>query len=745
MSLDELTSLVMLSCERPEILEQTLRALYDNTNYGNFELCIYDNGSVDPQVREVLQRFQEERRGKRNGTLKVHYNPKNLGCAGGRKRALEDMISPEAKYFVTVDNDMLFSDGWLTNLVMSAEEDPTIGAVAPLVRHPTDARLGIDSGRIQFNGGTLIDDGYFLTFLEDDANKYVTDSDLKPAREIDWVLGGGTLFRRSVNESITHNPDLYPNGFEDYDFSLRMSQNGWRLVSCPESVLTHIPTAFARKLGFDLPKENSKALTRYEQARGNVREKWTSLLNFIRAHGKNPVKSWNMEKFFGCYIGDGVWPDEKIKAYFDFYVSPEEFGKPLTTYVLQGHHSIESIYREIDKIYAGNNGPLEIIVDGTFTHDKREKHRLWLLESEKVKETGYGITGIIRALYSDSPEIGKGDRHSVMNALLLRRSLWSDKTSFVNGPDAFSRLSIYSPALSKVGNTVQNPLVSVYVTLSAGNISYLSDCLDSILQQSFAQMTEVSICFDGTHEEAKELFALLRITYGDYNYQDANSRIKATIHGENKGAAAASNTAIAHSKGKYVLQLDPDDRLSDEYAIEKLVTVLEREPSIGLLYADYTLIDQGGNKIGTCPNEGIFSSHLLRSGYNQAQLRMWRKETLEGIKTVDGAVDAAPDSHGCIFDESLRVSYDYPVLVKADYWLHRRGQRIAHYEGKGKHTNNINGIVGLLGRMLGFGNSVGNTYLAEYRRHPTADGILFQSEQRETVMEQVVRSQGCQL
>lgn len=78
--------------------------------------------------------------------------------------------------------------------------------------------------------------------------------------------------------------------------------------------------------------------------------------------------------------------------------------------------------------------------------------------------------------------------------------------------------------------------------------SYLRDCLNSVLTQSFTDY-EVICIDDGSTDESG---AILN------GYSQANQNIK-VIHQENKGLSAARNAGIQAAKGNYIFFLDGDD------------------------------------------------------------------------------------------------------------------------------------------------------------------------------------------
>jgi|DewCreStandDraft_4_1066084.scaffolds.fasta_scaffold09460_5 hypothetical protein len=103
------------------------------------------------------------------------------------------------------------------------------------------------------------------------------------------------------------------------------------------------------------------------------------------------------------------------------------------------------------------------------------------------------------------------------------------------------------------------PLVSVIVP-SYNKPEYLPECLKSIQAQTFTDW-ECIVVDDGSpcSEEILSILALLN-----------DSRFRVVRHKQNRGAAAARNTGVHHSKGFFLIHVDDDDLLVPE-AIEKLL------------------------------------------------------------------------------------------------------------------------------------------------------------------------------
>ncbi|MBQ6464333.1 MAG: glycosyltransferase family 2 protein [Pseudobutyrivibrio sp.] len=83
---------------------------------------------------------------------------------------------------------------------------------------------------------------------------------------------------------------------------------------------------------------------------------------------------------------------------------------------------------------------------------------------------------------------------------------------------------------------------------------YLSDCINSILKQSF-QNFELILVNDGSTDKSAEIC--------DY-YAKTDSRIK-VFHQKNQGVAAARTFGITKSKFQYICFIDSDDSIANDY------------------------------------------------------------------------------------------------------------------------------------------------------------------------------------
>lgn len=98
-------------------------------------------------------------------------------------------------------------------------------------------------------------------------------------------------------------------------------------------------------------------------------------------------------------------------------------------------------------------------------------------------------------------------------------------------------------------NRVTGKDLKISVIIPVYNVeNYLSECLDSVLNQTFEDL-EVICVNDGSTDSSPEIL-------NDYAKKD--SRIK-IINQENQGLGAARNTGLKYANGKYVWFIDSDD------------------------------------------------------------------------------------------------------------------------------------------------------------------------------------------
>lgn len=114
------------------------------------------------------------------------------------------------------------------------------------------------------------------------------------------------------------------------------------------------------------------------------------------------------------------------------------------------------------------------------------------------------------------------------------------------------------------------PLVSVVIPYYNDG-KYIHETLESIQHQTYRNVEIILVDDGSTEQESIRVFDDLKML-GFQTYRQ-----------ENTGPSAARNLAISHSKGKYILPVDADDKIRPTY-IEKAVQYMENHAQCGIVY-----------------------------------------------------------------------------------------------------------------------------------------------------------------
>ncbi len=210
-------------------------------------------------------------------------------------------------------------------------------------------------------------------------------------------------------------------------------------------------------------------------------------------------------------------------------------------------------------------------------------------------------------------------------------------------------IRIFAADLSTNG---QRSLVSVIIP-AFNAAGFISETLESVFAQTYRDF-ETIVVNDGSPDTAA-LEAALRPFAGRIVY----------LTQENRGVSAARNAAIHAAQGRYLAFLDADD-LWEPGFLEAQVSVLERDPSLDLVYADGLIFgdtrDSGRTFMELFPSNGqvSFESLLLRRCTPLTSTVMVRREAVLEV----GA-----------FDESIRTSEDHDLWLR----LAGAGKRITYH------------------------------------------------------------------
>ncbi len=191
----------------------------------------------------------------------------------------------------------------------------------------------------------------------------------------------------------------------------------------------------------------------------------------------------------------------------------------------------------------------------------------------------------------------------------------------------------------------------VSVIMPAYNASKcIAKAIESVLSQDYRNF-ELIIVDDGSTDDTKEIIDSFKDDRIRYFYE------------ENAGSASARNLAVKQSNGSFIVILDSDDMITEDF-ITKHIHEFEKNPQADLVYCDDCLVDENGKTIKVIeypeyPDRKSLIRDLFRSGYPIVSFRTCiRKSVFDKLG---------------LFDESLPVGEDYDMMrrfVKHDMKIH---------------------------------------------------------------------------
>lgn len=222
-------------------------------------------------------------------------------------------------------------------------------------------------------------------------------------------------------------------------------------------------------------------------------------------------------------------------------------------------------------------------------------------------------------------------------------------------------------------NDINDSKIKISVIIPIYNTEkYIDKCIKSVVNQTYKNL-EIILVDDGSTDNSM-------VKCNEWAQKD--NRIK-IIHQENRGAAAARNSGIEVSTGKYIAFVDSDDYL-DNNMYEKMMDVNTRYDCEIVMCDCYKESNTEAN---------LFS-HNIRSGfYNKEQLKEEYYQTL----LMTNNVNYPPTISNCVilfssdlimrnslrYVEGMRFSEDLLfgaiAIYNADSFYYMKGEAMYHY------------------------------------------------------------------
>ncbi|OPA80162.1 hypothetical protein BVG16_05295 [Paenibacillus selenitireducens] len=245
-TLFEGTSIVIPTFNKVDLLRQCLESIRQYTDVP-YEIIVVDNASTDG-TREYLKSLG---RG-----IRYQIEDFNRGFAGAVNKGL---MMAHGKTIVLLNNDIIVTKNWLSNMLACLHSDSNIGLVGPNTNY--------------VGGEQLISVSYkTIEEMHAFAHQYNV-SDSGKWQRIDRLVGFCLLFHRSLLEQTGYLDEGYEVGnFEDDDWVIRVRIQNKALVIAGDTFIHHFGSQSMRELGTQFFTVNNRNQDFFHQKWGNPYE-----------------------------------------------------------------------------------------------------------------------------------------------------------------------------------------------------------------------------------------------------------------------------------------------------------------------------------------------------------------------------------------------------------------------------------------------------------------------------------------
>ena len=231
------------------------------------------------------------------------------------------------------------------------------------------------------------------------------------------------------------------------------------------------------------------------------------------------------------------------------------------------------------------------------------------------------------------------------------------------------------------------PKISVIVPVY--NVeTYLTECLDSLLAQTFADW-EAILIDDGSTDASGRIC-------DEYAEKDARFRV---LHQKNHGVSAARNAGLDAATGEFLAWVDSDDFI-ETHALETLhaAAVCEGADIVSFGYAsvwgDEVVVRQGGGERLTFEGKSaVFGSQFSRKVVFYLWDKFYRRTLFDGLRFPVGAIYEDAFLLPQVFARAEKLV----VLPESLYFYRMRAGSITHMLDNAKLTQWIDATKPMVG------------------------------------------------
>jgi GT2 family glycosyltransferase len=198
-----------------------------NMDYPDHYPIVVDNGSTDNSAAEIRMCYPD---------IHLQTLAENLGYAEGNNIGIRHAINCGADYILILNNDTIVSPNMLIELVQVAESNPRVGMVGPTVYFADEANTIYAAGSfIDWANGRIWHRGMYQPAS--------LVANFRSPEKVGFIAGCGVLVNRKLIETIGPLNPLYYLNYEDVEWCVRASNNGYEVWYVPQAEIWHKDSA----------------------------------------------------------------------------------------------------------------------------------------------------------------------------------------------------------------------------------------------------------------------------------------------------------------------------------------------------------------------------------------------------------------------------------------------------------------------------------------------------------------------
>jgi GT2 family glycosyltransferase/2-polyprenyl-3-methyl-5-hydroxy-6-metoxy-1,4-benzoquinol methylase len=215
------------------------------------------------------------------------------------------------------------------------------------------------------------------------------------------------------------------------------------------------------------------------------------------------------------------------------------------------------------------------------------------------------------------------------------------------------------------------PKISIITPVYNVNEKYLTECIESVLQQTYINW---EFCLVDDASDKKFIPEILK------KYQAKDSRIKVKFNEKNLGISETTNAAINIATGEFIAFLDNDDLLTKN-ALFEIVALLNEHKDADVIYSDQDKITKTG-KFCEPFYKPDWSPEYFRGVMYIGHLLTVRKSLAENVGLMDKTFDSIQDYEFMLrLSETTKKIYHIPKILYT--WRKSEGSIASNADSKG--------------------------------------------------------------